>query len=229
MRVGEHFAVPVDAELGGQPLQLVADRVGDRAVQDLAVRAEGAAQPAGGDPHPVHGVRRRPGARRGRARRSRRSGGVRSPGRASPAVAGLAAACSRRLRAGLCAGVRSAVSRAAARASLEGRSERRSPASRSRCSTASSSAGSPPSASSTSTSVHSPVAGGRGQPLGGDRVGGQLGEQRAVARPRDGGRRRSESRWTSGHQAGVADPGADEPGEVARAAVAPSGALDLVA
>jgi hypothetical protein len=53
---GEHFAVPVDAQLGGQPLQLGADGIGDGAVQHLAVRLEGAAQPPGGDPHAVHGV-----------------------------------------------------------------------------------------------------------------------------------------------------------------------------
>lgn len=54
--LGQHLLVPVDAQLPGQPLQLLADRVGHRTVEDLAVRLEGAAHPARGDPHLVHRV-----------------------------------------------------------------------------------------------------------------------------------------------------------------------------
>jgi hypothetical protein len=53
---GHHFPVAVHAQLARQPLQFIADRVGDRAVEDLAVGAEGAAQPAGGDAHAVDRV-----------------------------------------------------------------------------------------------------------------------------------------------------------------------------
>lgn len=56
----EDLLVAVDAELRREPLQLGSDGVGDRAVEDLAVGAEGAAEPAGGDPHPVHGVGQAP-------------------------------------------------------------------------------------------------------------------------------------------------------------------------
>lgn len=54
--LGQHLLVAVDAQLPRQPLEFVADRVGDGPVQDLSVRAEAAAQPTGGDAHPVHGV-----------------------------------------------------------------------------------------------------------------------------------------------------------------------------
>lgn len=53
---GEDLLVAVLAQLGGQPLQVGGDRVGGRAVEDGAEAAEGAAQPAGGDAHAVHGV-----------------------------------------------------------------------------------------------------------------------------------------------------------------------------
>ena len=53
---GEHLLVAVDAQLGGEPLQLVAERIGDAAVEHLAVRPEGTAQSAGGDPHAVDAV-----------------------------------------------------------------------------------------------------------------------------------------------------------------------------
>ena len=53
---GEHLLVAVQAQLGGQPLQVGADGVGHRAVEDGAEGTEGAAQAAGGDSHAVHGV-----------------------------------------------------------------------------------------------------------------------------------------------------------------------------
>ncbi len=53
---GEDLLVAVGAQFGGEPLQVGGDRVGDGAVEDAAEAAEGAAQAAGGDPHPVHGV-----------------------------------------------------------------------------------------------------------------------------------------------------------------------------
>ncbi len=52
----QHLPVPVHAQLAGQPLQLAADGIGDRPVQDLAEGLEGAAHPAGGDAHAVDGV-----------------------------------------------------------------------------------------------------------------------------------------------------------------------------
>ncbi len=52
----EDFLVAVDAELGAEPAQLLAEGVGGAAVEDLAVGLEGAARPAAGDAQLVDGI-----------------------------------------------------------------------------------------------------------------------------------------------------------------------------
>jgi hypothetical protein len=54
--VGEDLAVAVGAELGGEPAQLVVERLGGVGVPDGRVRPEAAAEAAGGDAHLVDGV-----------------------------------------------------------------------------------------------------------------------------------------------------------------------------